>query len=471
MNKIEHVILKALIFDEKYSRRVLPFIDESYFKNIEEKTLFTQIREFIDKYNKNPSVGALRIISQGTTLSEDYQKRLDGLLDSIQESKDEPVDHNWIVDSTEEFCKKSALYNAIMQSISIMDDDSEGNLTKGAIPQILSDALAVSFDSHIGHDYLDDVEDRYDFYHQKQTRYKTNIDVLNKITNGGFIAKTLNVFIAGVNVGKTLIMCSLASDFLLQGYNVLYITAEVAQEEIAKRIDANLLDVPLNDIMDVPKETYTKRINKIKNKTNGKLVIKEYPTSTATANHIKALLNELKLKKKFIPDIIFVDYINIMASSRMKNGLSLGTYLYVKAIAEELRALAVEFKVPLFSATQLTRSGFADSDPGLEDTAESFGLPATADFMVALITNEELQKTNQLLMKQLKNRLGDKTRFTRSMLGVDTGRQRIYNCEQSAQDELIAPVEEKSIMDKSNFGERMDQEKERRKKRFEGIKV
>ena len=365
------------------------------------------------------------------------------------------------MDSTEKWCQEKAIYNAIMKSIQILDNKEK--MSKGAIPQILSDALAVSFDTHIGHNFFDDSQSRYDFYHRKEERIEFNIEYLNRITKGGLPKKTLNILLAGTGVGKSLAMCSFAAGNLLAGKNVLYITMEMAEERIAERIDANLMNVTMGDLAEMTKESYDKKLEKISRKTNGKLIIKEYPTSSAGSANFRHLLNELKIKKNFIPDIIYIDYLNICASSRIKYGSNINSYTLIKSIAEELRGLAVEFNVPILSATQTTRSGFTSSDIGLEDTSESFGLPATADFMIALISSEELESLNQIMIKQLKNRYSDPARYRRFVVGIDKSRMKLYDVEESAQDDI---VDDRPLMDKTQFGQR-DDDRNKKKSKFD----
>jgi archaellum biogenesis ATPase FlaH len=394
--------------------------------------MFQEIQEYIQKYNAQPSVAAVKIaLKDNKKLTETQLKNCVEVLNDINNA-DAEKDQQWLLDATEKFCQERAIYNAIMDSIQILDDKDPAR-GKGSIPTLLSDALAVSFDPHIGHDYMDMYSNRYDFYHRVEKRIPFDLDYFNKITRGGLPQKTLNIALAGTGVGKSLFMCHVAANCMMQNYNVLYITLEMSEEKIAERIDANLLNVTLDDLMLMPKDLYDKRMKKLKETVKGKLIIKEYPTAAANPAHFRALINDLKLKKNFKPDIIFVDYLNICASSRIKAGANINSYTYIKAIAEELRGLAVECNVPLVSATQTTRSGFTNSDPGLEDTSESFGLPATADLMFALISTEELQNLNQIMVKQLKNRYNDPTLNKRFTIGIDKAKMKLYDLELSAQ--------------------------------------
>ena len=434
MERIENTILCNLIYNEEYSRKVIPFIQPEYFENRIEKILFEEIVKFIVKYESNITIEVLRIETENRSdVTETEIKELRELNSSLNYI---PSDLTWLIDSTEKWCRDRAIYLALMESISLADGKDE---TKGrdAIPTILSDALAVSFDNHIGHDYLTDYEERYESYHRKEDLIPFDLEFFNKITKGGLPNKTLNIALAGTGVGKSLFMCHVASSVLLQGKNVLYITLEMAEEKIAERIDANLLNVPIQDIVDLPKPMFDKKVVNISKKTQGQLIIKEYPTAAAHSGHFKALLNELALKKSFKPDIIFIDYLNICASSRYKAGSNVNSYSYIKAIAEELRGLAVEANLPIVSATQTTRSGFASSDVDLTDTSESFGLPATADLMFALISTEELEGLNQIMVKQLKNRYNDPTIYKRFIIGIDRAKMRLYDVDQSAQTDII----------------------------------
>ena len=434
--KLEQTILKNLIYNEEYLRKVLPFIKDEYFTDRTEKLLFKEIISFVQTYNSTPTIEAIGLaVKERRNLSDDEVEKSDTYLQEIALAKGEESKIQWLVDKTEAFCQERAIYNAVLGSISILDGKDKTN-DKGAIPKILSDALAVTFDSSVGHDYLENSNERYEFYHRKEERIPFDLEFFNKITKGGLPAKTLNIALAGTGVGKSLFMCHCAAGAMSLGRNVLYITMEMAEERIAERIDANLLNVTVDDLNALPKEMYDKKISKMKEKTTGKLIIKEYPTASASATHFRTLLNELNLKRSFVPDIIFIDYLNICCSSRIKPGSNINSYTYVKSIAEELRGLAVEFGVPIVSATQTTRSGFTSSDPGLEDTSESFGLPATADLMFALITSEELEELGQLMVKQLKNRYSDPTMHKRFVIGIDRAKMRLYDVEQSGQDGL-----------------------------------
>ncbi len=432
---VEDLILANLIHNEGYGRKVIPFLRSKYFANRSDRVIFDMVQHHVEEYNTFPNQLALTVeLDQQTgTLNEEEHKiireRINGLV--AQEAEVE-----WLVDQTEKYCKDRAIYNAISDSIKVLDDKT-GKLSPGSIPAMLEEALAVSFDTHIGHDFFEDVNARYDFYHKKENRVPFDIEYLNKITKGGLPKKTLNVVLAGTGVGKSLFMCHCAAANLTQGRNVLYITMEMAEERIAERIDANLMGTPLDQIALMPRDVFEKKIERVREKTTGKFIIKEYPTASAGSANFRHLLNELKQKKKFIPDIIYIDYLNICASSRLKQGANVNSYTYVKAIAEELRGLAVEFNVPIVSATQTTRTGFSSSDVGLEDTSESFGLPATVDFMIAMIATEELQDLNQVMIKQLKNRYADPAFMRRFVVGVDKSRMKLYDVEQSAQQDIV----------------------------------
>jgi len=431
--KLEQTILKNLIYNEEYLRKVLPFLKTDYFTDKTEKVIFDEITAFTQKYNSTPTIEAIALsVKERRTLTDVEVEKSDTYLAEIEKLKGEESKIQWLVDKTEKFCQEKAIYNAVLGSISILDGKDK-NHDKGQIPKILSDALSVSFDNSVGHDYLENSEERYEFYHRKEERIPFDLEFFNRITKGGLPAKTLNIALAGTGVGKSLFMCHVAAGCMSQGKNVLYITLEMAEEKIAERIDANLLNVTIDDLMELPKDMYEKKVERIRRMTTGKLIIKEYPTASASTTHFRTLLNELNLKKSFVPDIIFVDYLNICCSSRIKPGSNINSYTYVKSIAEELRGLAVEFGVPIVSATQTTRSGFTSSDPGLEDTSESFGLPATADLMFALITSEELEELNQIMVKQLKNRYADPTHYKRFTVGIDRAKMKLYDVEQSAQ--------------------------------------
>ncbi len=457
MERIETTILRNLIYNEEYSRKVIPFIKPEYFEQRTENVIFEEVTQFIVKYGSSITIEALNIeVENRTDLTESEIAQVRDINNSLNDS---PVDDQWLIDTTEKWCRDRAIYLALMESIALADgqDDKKG---RDAIPSILSDALAVSFDNHIGHDYLQDYEDRYESYHRKEDKIPFDLEFFDKITKGGLPNKTLNIALAGTGVGKSLFMCHVASSVLLQGKNVLYITLEMAEEKIAERIDANLLNVNIQDITDLPRKTFETKVTKLSQKTQGTLIIKEYPTASAHSGHFKALLNELALKKSFKPDIIFIDYLNICASSRYRGNANVNSYSYIKAIAEELRGLAVESNLPIFSATQTTRSGFANSDVDLTDTSESFGLPATADLMFALISTEELEGLNQIMVKQLKNRYNDPTIFKRFVVGIDRAKMRLYDCEQSAQDDILDKGEEQEY----------NNEEKKPKKSFEGFK-
>jgi archaellum biogenesis ATPase FlaH len=427
--RIEISILRNLIFNEEFTRKTIPFVKEIYFTKREEKILFQEINSFVEKYKNLPTRESLLIeLSYRKDINDEEVKSVKELLSTLHA---EEVDQQWLLDTTEKFCKDRAVHNAVLEGIKILDGKDKVR-TQEAIPSILSDALAVSFDNHIGHDYIEDADARFKFYHTKEKKYQFDLSYFNKITKGGVPSKTLNIALAGTGVGKSLFMCHCASAYLSQGLNVLYITLEMAEERIAERIDANLLDVTMDDLHALPKDLYDSKILKIKNKTNGQLIIKEYPTASAHSGHFRSLLNELALKKSFRPDVLFIDYLNICASARFKGG-NISSYFYIKAIAEELRGLAVEFNVPIFSATQTTRTGFISTDIGLEDTSESFGLPATADFMFALMSNEELEALGQMKIKQLKNRYNDPSINRSFIVGVDRAKMKLYDVENSAQ--------------------------------------
>jgi replicative DNA helicase len=460
----EPVIFSNLIFNEDYARKVIPFLKDEYFSDHSERIIFQLIDEYVKKYNSFPSKEALAIdLSNKEDVNEQTFKTCKSIIETIEVDGKTKIE--WLLDQTEKFCQEKAVYNAIMKSIQIMDDKT-GGLTKGAIPQILSNALGVSFDTSIGHDFIEDADSRFEFYHTKELRIPFDIEYFNTITQGGLPRKTLNIALAGTGVGKSLFMCHCAAVNMVAGLNVLYITMEMAEERIAERIDSNLLDVTIDELKLIPKDSYDKKMARIKNKTTGKLVIKEYPTASAGSANFRHLLNELKIKMNFIPDIIYIDYLNICISSRIKNGANVNSYTLVKAIAEELRGLAVEFNVPIISATQTNRAGFADSDVGLENTSESFGLPATADFMFALITTDELQELGQIMVKQLKNRYNDTSINRRFVVGIDRSKMRLYNVEQSAQEDLL----DGPVMDNTKFGEE-DYERNRKKPKFDRSKL
>jgi len=434
MDRIEKVILRNLVYNEEYLRKVLPFIEPDYFNERDERVVFEHITKYAAEYNSLITKEVLQIeIEDRRDITQDEVKNIYG---TINELEDIECDFEWLSDTTEKWCRDRAIYLALMESIKIADGQDDKK-NRDAIPTILSDALSVSFNRNVGHDYLEDYEERYELYNRKESRIQFDLEYFNKITKGGLPNKTLNIALAGTGVGKSLFMCHHASSVLLEGKNVLYITLEMAEEKIAERIDANLLNVNIQEITDLPKPIFESKVTNLAKKTQGSLIIKEYPTASAHSGHFKALLNELALKKSFKPDIIFIDYLNICASSRYRAGSNVNSYSYIKAIAEELRGLAVEANVPIFSATQTTRSGFASSDVDLTDTSESFGLPATADLMFALITTEELEGLGQIMVKQLKNRYNDPTYNRRFVIGVDRTKMRLYDCEQTAQDDLL----------------------------------
>ena len=457
MEQVEFLILRNLLYNEEYLRKVLPFIKSEYFEDNNQKIVFEEILSFVQEYNKLATKEILCIeVENRKEITDTSFKEVVHLINNLN---DVPVELNWILDTTEKWCRDRAIYLALMDSIHIADGkDKDRN--RDSIPSILSDALAVSFDTHVGHDYLEDYEQRYESYHKKEEKLEFDLEFFNKITKGGLPNKTLNIALAGTGVGKSLFMCHVAASILLQGKNVLYITLEMAEERIAERIDANLLNVPIQEISELPKQIFETKVTNLAKKTQGSLIIKEYPTASAHSGHFKSLLNELALKKSFRPDIIFIDYLNICSSSRYRGNLSVNSYSYIKAIAEELRGLAVEFNVPIVSATQTTRSGYGSSDVELTDTSESFGLPATADLMFALISTEELEGLGQILVKQLKNRYNDPTIHKRFVIGIDRAKMRLYDCEQSAQDDILDNKKE----------EEYDYEEKKPKKSFDGFK-
>ena len=428
-DRIERIILRNLFYNEDFTRKALPFIKSEFFTNHNESTLFGEINEFVNKYKNLPTKETILVeLNKRKDLKEEELTDIKTIVNKLDNQE---VELQWLLDTTEKFCKDRAVHNAVLSGIQILDGKDKKQNPE-AIPQILSEALAVSFDNHVGHDYVEDAESRFDFYHKREKRFKFDLNYFNRITKGGVPSKTLNIALAGTGVGKSLFMCHAASNWLQDGKNVLYITLEMAEERIAERVDANLFDVTIDDLHAMPKDMYESKVKKLQNKTLGQLIIKEYPTASAHSGHFRALLNELSLKKTFKPDVVFIDYLNICASSRFKGG-NISSYFYIKAIAEELRGLAVEFDMPIFSATQTTRSGFTSTDIGLEDTAESFGLPATADFMFALISNDELDQLNQLKVKQLKNRFGDPSMNRSFIIGVDRSKMRLFDVEASAQ--------------------------------------
>jgi len=447
MDSVEFLILKNLLHNEEYLRKVVPFIKADYFEDLTQKIVFEEVSSFIEQYNKPATKEILTIEAEKRSdINDSSFKDVTKLISSLD---DEPSEFEWLINTTEKWCRDRAIYLALMESIQLADgkDDTKG---RDAIPTILSDALAVSFDSHVGHDYLIDYEERYESYHRKEDKIPFDLEFFDKITKGGIPNKTLNIALAGTGVGKSLFMCHFASSVLLQGKNVLYITLEMAEEKIAERIDANLLNVNIQDIVDLPKVMFGDKVTSLTKKTQGSLIIKEYPTASAHSGHFKALLNELALKKSFRPDIIFIDYLNICASSRYRTNNNVNSYSYIKAIAEELRGLAVEANLPIVSATQTTRSGFASSDVDLTDTSESFGLPATADLMFALISTEELEELNQIMVKQLKNRYNDPTINKRFVIGIDRAKMRLYDCEQKAQNDIVDSGQDEEYNEKES---------------------
>ena len=447
---LEQTIIKNILTNEKYMRKVLPFIRPDYFEGTY-RQLFKEIGKFVGKYNKLPTIESFKIeLDQSDSFNEEQYRHAVEIIPQLFDG--EEVDQQWLNDTTEKWCQDRALYNAVMESITIIDGKHQ-SLTKNALPDILTKALGVSFDTNIGHDYIENFEERYEFYHRDEERLPFDLEYFNKITKGGLPNKTLNICLAGTGVGKSLFMCHCASSNLSDGKNVLYLTMEMAEERIAERIDANLLDLPIDQIADLPKTMFADRVNQLSKRTNGKLIIKEYPTGQANAAHFRALLNELKLKRSFEPDIIYIDYLNICASSRMKGmGGAINSYNYIKAIAEELRGLAVEFDVPIVSATQTTRSGYSSSDIGLEDTSESFGLPATADLMFALISTEELENSGQIAVKQLKNRYNDPTFKKRFVIGVDRSKMKLYDVNEGEQ----TLVDDTPTFDKTEIGNKFE---------------
>jgi replicative DNA helicase len=457
MDKVEFLILRNLLYNETYLRKVIPFIKSEYFEDLNQKIVFEEILKFIQQYNELATKEVLCIeVEKRQDINDTSFKEITHLIECLD---DVPAEFNWLVDTTEKWCRDRAIYLALMESIHIADNKDEKK-NRDSIPSILSDALAVSFDTHIGHDYLLDYEARYESYHRKEEKIEFDLEYFNKITKGGLPNKTLNIALAGTGVGKSLFMCHVAASVLLQGRNVLYITLEMAEERIAERIDANLLNIPIQQLNELPKSMFESKVTNLAKKTQGTLIIKEYPTASAHSGHFKSLLNELSLKKSFKPDIIFIDYLNICASSRYRGNSNINSYTFIKAIAEELRGLACEFNVPICSATQTTRSGYGSSDVELTDTSESFGLPATADLMFALISTEELEGLGQILVKQLKNRYNDPTIHKRFVIGIDRAKMRLYDCEQSAQEDILDNGKE----------EEYDYQEKKPKKSFEGFK-
>ena len=443
-NRIETTILSNLVYNEEYTRKVIPFLKEDYFQDGVEKIIFQTIWAYAEKYKSNPTIDALVIDVQDKALNEEQYKRSVDYLSEIEET---PTDLDWLTDQTEKWCKDKAIYNAVLNGIQIIDGKVKDQ-SPDALPGILSEALSVSFDKHVGHDYMEQSGDRYEFYHTKEEKIPFDLDFFNRITKGGLPNKTLNIALAGTGVGKSLFMCHVAASTLMQGKNVLYITLEMAEEKIAERIDANLMNITMDDMHDLPRHMYENRFEKIQKKTTGNLIVKEYPTASAHCGHFRALFNELALKKDFKPDLVFIDYINICASSRFRAGANVNSHTYIKAIAEEMRGLAVEFNLPIMSATQTTRTGFVSTDVGLEDTSESFGLPATADFMFALISSDELNELNQMLVKQLKNRYADPTMNKKFIVGVDRAKMKLYDVSQMAQEDLVDTGQEEEVIDR-----------------------
>ena len=457
MNKVEFLILRSLLHNEEYLRKALPFLKDEYFEDEDQKVVYQEILSFTSEYNELPTKEVLSIeVEKRKDINEDQFKKITHLISHLD---DEPAEFDWLLNTTEKWCRERAIYLALVESIGIADGQSKDK-TPDAIPSILSDALAVSFDNHVGHDYLEDYLERYEAYNRKENRIPFDLEYFNKVTKGGLPNKTLNIALAGTGVGKSLFMCHMAASVLLQNKNVLYITMEMAEEKIAERIDANLLNVNIQEVAELPKQMFETKVNNLAKKTQGTLIIKEYPTASAHSGHFTSLLNELALKKSFRPDIIFIDYLNICASSRYRGGSNVNSYTVIKSIAEELRGLAVEANVPIVSATQTTRSGYGSSDVELTDTSESFGLPATADLMFALISTEELESLGQILVKQLKNRYNDANVNKRFVVGIDRAKMRLYDCEQTAQDDILDSGKE----------EEYNYEEQKPKKSFEGFK-
>ena len=452
--RLEQTILSNLVHNEEYVRQSIAHLRASYFLDAEYREVFKCVRDYVTAYNSPPAISAIKIALQDNRkITEDLYVKCEELINSLSQTDE---DQRWLIDQTEKFCKDKAVYNAIMQSIQIIDGQDK-TYSVDSLPSILSDALSVGFDNNIGHDYVGDAEQRFDFYHRHEEKLPFDLEYFNKITEGGLINKTLNIALAGTGVGKSLFMCHVGASMIAQGKNVLYITLEMAEERIAERIDANMMDVSMQDLRDLSKSMYTDRIQKIKNKVDGRLIVKEYPTATAHAGHFRALLEELKLKQNFYPDIIFIDYLNICVSQRLRNNAGANSYTIVKAIAEELRGLAVEYDLPIVSATQTTRGGFNNSDVDLTDTSESFGLPATADLMFALISTEELEQQGHMMVKQLKNRYSDPTRNKRFMIGVDRAKMRLFDLDDAQQNLVDSGQEDdQPVFDKGSFGTRMN---------------
>ncbi len=473
MERLESTILRNLLYNEEYARKTLPFFQDAYFGQITDKVIFQEIKKYFDKYSNFPSKEALIIeLKDRNDLTEEHFSNTAEVLNDAEKNHSDKDRESlaWLLERSEKFCQDKALYNAITDSIGIFDETKKSDHTKDAIPTILSDALSVSFDTHIGHDYLDNSDERFDFYRKKEEKIPFDLEYFNKITAGGLPRKTLNIALAGTGIGKSLFMCHMAANCLSDNLSVLYITLEMAEERIAERIDANLMNVPMDMLKDMPKESYHKKIGKLRDKIKGKLIVKEYPTATASVNNFRALMNELKIKRGFIPDILFMDYLNLCVSTRYRNNINAGSYFVVKAIAEELRGLAVEWDIPVMSATQLNRTGFMSTDVGLEDTSESFGLPATADFMFALISTEELEEHNQIKVKQLKNRYNDPVKNRNFVIGIDRAKMKLYDVEEEAQQELNTEPKEKEgkVIKKRKSGP-MSWDKFKEEKRKNGL--
>ena len=450
--RIEQKILSSLIHNEEYCRKAAPFIEANYFQERIEKVIVQEILSFFGKFNRLPTQDIVKIeLNNRKDITDKELTEAQRIVDTLHSDR---TNMDWLIENTEKFCKDRAVYNAILNSIKIIDG-KDPNLSQDAIPKILSDALAISFDQNVGHDYIVDATERYDFYHRKEEKVAFDIDILNKITSGGMSKKSLNVILAGTGAGKSLFMCHVASSTLMQGLNVLYITMEMAEEKIAERIDANLMNLSMDELKVIDRTVFDNRVSKIASKTRGKLIIKEYPTASAHSGHFRALIEELKGKREFTPDVVIIDYLNICTSARLKMGASVNSYLYIKSIAEELRGLAVEYNVPILTATQTTRGGFNNSDVELTDTSESFGLPATADLMLALIRSDELDDLNQIMIKQLKNRYADPSSYKRFVVGVDRSKMKLFDCEESAQQDIIdSGQDDAPVFDKSSFGRR-----------------
>lgn len=457
--RIETAILKHLIYDEEYTRKVLPFLKDEYFTDRNERLIFSEIKQFIDKYNSNPTYESLVIQLNGKNISEDEYRSTMEIINDIHSTKDETCKLDWLIDKSEDFCKNQAIYNGLLESIAIADGKNTTK-EKGAIPQILTDALSVGFDTNVGHDFLENYVDRFEYYHRKEEKIPFDLQFFNKVTNGGFSKKTLNVFLAPPHSGKTLLMCHMTAAYLLQGKNVLYITLEMAEEEIAKRIDSNLLNVSIEDLMNLDRTSFEKKVGRLKEKCTGKLIIKEYPTGVGSANHFRSLLNELNLKVNFIPEVVIIDYLNICSSSRIKSNGSVNSYYLIKSISEEIRGLSQEFNIPIITATQTNKGGVNNSDLDMASVSESFALNATCDSMFGIINTEEMRNLNQILIKQIKNRYRDLNRDNKFIIGVDTLKMRLYDVEMSAQDDLVNSGQDSYDIPNKTM-----------KKSFEGFKV